>query len=449
VNVHRVGPRVDDELRDVIHEAHVAARARHRVAERGAAPREVIEDIERAGRNLLRHMQAESLVARDIERGLPQLEDDLARRSALRILQIRERKPDVAQHRLRVGARRLKPREDGGRLKRRDREAAARHARRRTRHQGSVVPLAACAVSLCGRQGPAAITLPQRRVLRREGYRARAAGSFAMNRMQFKGRWVVVTGASSGLGREMAYQLAREHGANLVLVARRAARLREIALELESKAGVKVRVVEADLSREADVERVFTEATEQEIYAVILNAGVTHFGEHRDLTWTAFQAMLATNVTSVVRLASLFAPYLVARANEGGILLVASMAGLMPVPYQSAYSGTKAFLVHFGRAFAYELRGAPVSLSVFAPGGIDTELTESSGLGAHFKSSVTIMPADLCAREALRGFERRRELHVPGWFNQAGALLVRWLPQRLFVAAIGAEYKKALVSRGP
>src|SRR5258706_4734247 len=130
--------------------------------------------------------------------------------------------------------------------------------------------------------------------------------------------------------------------------------------------------------------------------------------------------MLATTVTSVVRLASLFAPYLVARANDGGILLVASMAGLMPVPYQSAYSGTKAFLVHFGRAFAYELRGAPVSLSVFAPGGIATELTESSGLGQHFKSSLTIMPADLSARLPLRGSERRTDLHAPGRFSQLG-----------------------------
>jgi short-subunit dehydrogenase len=158
--------------------------------------------------------------------------------------------------------------------------------------------------------------------------------------------------------------------------------------------------------------------------------------------------MLATNVTSVVRLTSLFAPYLAERKNEGGILLVSSMAGLMPVPYQSAYSGTKAFLVNFGRGLAFELRGKPVSISVFAPGGIATELTTATGLDQHFKSSVSIMPADQCARSALSGFIRRKELHVPGLFNQLGALLVRWLPQRLFVAAVGAEYKKALLTIG-
>lgn len=266
-----------------------------------------------------------------------------------------------------------------------------------------------------------------------------------MDRMSFRGRWVVVTGASSGLGREMAYILAREHGANLVLVARRGDRLRSIAKELEEQARIQVRVLEADLAKGEDVERVFTEATEkQDIYAVILNAGVTHFGEHHNLSWAAFQAMLATNVSSVVRLTSLFAPYLIAKKNDGGVLIVSSMAGLMPVPYQSAYSGTKAFLVQFGRGLAYELRGKPVSISVFAPGGIATELTETTGLGLHFKSSVTVMPADVCAREALRGFERRKELHVPGLFNQLGALAVRWLPQRFFVSAVGAEYKKAL-----
>src|SRR5262249_45566544 len=158
---------------------------------------------------------------------------------------------------------------------------------------------------------------------------------------------------------------------------------------LEAQAGIEARVIEADLSREADVERVFTEATSfGEVYGVVLNAGVTHFGEHAALEWNAFQSMLATNVTSVVRLTSLFVPYLIEHKNEGGVLLVSSMAGLMPVPYQSAYSGTKAFLVHFGCGLWHELAGQPVSITTFAPGGIATELTESSGLGRHFKSKV-------------------------------------------------------------
>ncbi len=271
-----------------------------------------------------------------------------------------------------------------------------------------------------------------------------------MSPMNFAGRWVIVTGASSGLGREMARILARERGANLILVARRGDRLRELATELEAATHASVRVLEADLSREADVERVFTESTAiGEIYGVVLNAGVTHFGEHLELSWSAFQAMLATNVTSVVRLTTLFVPYLIEKKREGGILLVASMAGLMPVPYQSAYSGTKAFLTHFARGLWHELRGKPVSITTFAPGGIATELTESTGLGQHFKNGIAIMGAEACARSALNAFAKRKYLHVPGIFNQLGALFARFLPQRLFAAAIGAEYRKALASLKP
>jgi uncharacterized protein len=266
-----------------------------------------------------------------------------------------------------------------------------------------------------------------------------------MKRLDFAGRWVLVTGASSGLGREIARQLAHEHRAHVILVARRGARLRDLAREIEASGVVRAHVIEADLSREADVDRVFAEATAiGEVYGVVLNAGVTHFGEHHDLSWADFQTMLATNVTSVVRLTSLFVPYLAEKKSHGGVLLVASMAGLIPVPYQSAYSGTKAFLVHFGRGLSEELRGKPVSLTTFAPGGIATELTEAAGLSKYFRSGVAMMDAETCARAALRGFARRDYVHVPGLFNQLGALLGRWLPQRLFGAAIGAQYRKAL-----
>jgi uncharacterized protein len=162
--------------------------------------------------------------------------------------------------------------------------------------------------------------------------------------MDFRGRWVVVTGASSGLGREMAKLLATEYGANLVLVARRKERLEELQSEIEKAAGVSVVSIVADLSKHDDVDRVFREAsTDRQVYAVVLNAGVTHFGSYNELSWTAFQTMLATNVTSVVRLTTLFLPYLEQLDHGGGILLVASMAGLTPVPYQTAYSGTRRF----------------------------------------------------------------------------------------------------------
>jgi short-subunit dehydrogenase len=267
-----------------------------------------------------------------------------------------------------------------------------------------------------------------------------------MQAMDFTGRWVLVTGASSGLGREMARTLAYQHHANVILVARRGARLRELSLELKAKAGVQARVIEADLSCEGSADRVYAEAiTYGEVYGVILNAGVTYFGEHRELSWSAFQTMLSTNVTSTVRLTSLFAPYLVERGNHGGILLITSMAGLIPVPYQSAYSGTKAFLVHFGRGLWHELRDLPVSITTFVPGGIATELMETSRLSTYFRSRTMIMSAEACARLALGAFAERRYMYVPGFLNRLGAILSSLVP-RIFSLAMGAQFKKALLA---
>jgi short-subunit dehydrogenase len=261
--------------------------------------------------------------------------------------------------------------------------------------------------------------------------------------MNFRGKWVLVTGASSGLGREIARRLARDHGANLVLAARRAARLEELKSELERNAGVSVHTIVADLSNGDDVDRVFREATAaRPIYGVVLNAGVTHFGAFHELSWADFQAMLATNVISAVRLTTLFVPYLEERDEGGGILLVSGMSGLTPMPYQAAYGGTKAFLISFARGLHYELEGKNVSITTFAPGGIATEMTAGERFGP---LRSWLMPVEPCAREAVRAFVKRRALHVPGFIYRLGNVVIRLLPQGFVTARISAAYRGALM----
>lgn len=266
--------------------------------------------------------------------------------------------------------------------------------------------------------------------------------------MEFRSRWVLVTGASSGLGREIARHLARDHGANLIIAARRRSRLEELARELEQEAKVQVVTVQADLSREDDVERLFREATDgREVYAVILNAGITCFGEHHALAWEDISRMLSLNVTSTVRLVSLFVPHLLETRQSGGVLLVSSLAGVVPVPYQAAYSGTKGFLINFGRCLWHELRADDVSVTTFVPGGISTELLDIHGLSKHFgHKNPMVMPADACARLAVRALQRRRYMYVPGLLNRASLLLADLLPRRLSTTVIGAEYRKALAT---
>jgi len=263
-----------------------------------------------------------------------------------------------------------------------------------------------------------------------------------MKRMDFRSRWVLVTGASSGLGREMARLLAREHGANLVIAARRRERLEELKVELETAAGVEVLPVAADLANLEDVDRVFQQATGgRELYAAILNAGVTHIGSHEALEWDAFQRMLDVNVRSVVRLSTRLVPYLEKRAQGGGMMLVSSMAGLVPVAYQTAYSGTKAFLVNYGCALHHEMYGRNVSVTTFVPGGIQTEMTDGEDFG---ELRGWLMPVDKVAREGVGALGARRFLYAPGMSNRLSLAFAPFVPRRFLTGRIAATYRNAL-----
>ncbi len=263
-----------------------------------------------------------------------------------------------------------------------------------------------------------------------------------MDRMDFRSRWVIVTGASSGLGWEMTKVLARDHGANVIPVARRLERLEELKREIESTSTAKIEPIAADLSRLEEVDRVFDQATANHtIYAAILNAGITHFGEYQELAWEDFQTMLATNVTGVVRSTTRLLPYLEQRGEGGGVMLVSSMSGITPVPYQTAYSATKAFLVNFGCGLYHETRGRNVSITTFVPGGIRTEMTSTKRFRA---LGGWLMPADKCAEEAIDGFARRRYLHVPGVFMRTGTALMGVIPRKFLAGRLAAVYGNAL-----
>jgi short-subunit dehydrogenase len=269
-----------------------------------------------------------------------------------------------------------------------------------------------------------------------------------MRHLELTSRWVLVTGASSGLGREIARDLAKRHHANLILVARRKERLDELKDELEKAHGVQALVIAADLAKPSDVDRVFTEATTAgEVHAVVLNAGITHFGHHHELSWEDFDRMIETNVKSPARLVHHFLPYLLGKDQSGAIMIVSSMTGLIPVPYQTAYSSTKAFLTTFGLGLHLEHVGKNISITTFAPGGIATEMVENNGLGAYFGDSMQIQPAAFVAREAVDAMVQRRYLSVPGHFNRLQLLLPRFFPRYLVGRVVANAYQKALVHR--
>lgn len=247
-----------------------------------------------------------------------------------------------------------------------------------------------------------------------------------MAHLDVRGKWVLVTGASSGLGRELALQLARHYGANVAVTARREERLNALAAELETF-GVQVNVFVADLADKKELNQLIQDVNELNPRAAILNAGVTYYGHHMDMPEATLAALLQTNIRSTVRLSEGLVPSL--QTQYGGLLLVSSVAGIMPLPYQAAYSGTKAFVLNFGLALAEELRDS-VSVTVFAPGGVATEMLGKSGLDKKFSAQHPgLMSAERCAQLALQALKERRTLYVPGTLNKLSVLAARLLPR--------------------
>ncbi len=242
----------------------------------------------------------------------------------------------------------------------------------------------------------------------------------------------------------MASQLALKHKANLIISARRGDKLNILKQELEQKAGIKVKIVVADLSVPEDVERLIKESTAGPLTAAILNAGVTYFGLHTELPQKEFENLLQTNVISVVRITTELVKYFEQSKQEGGIMVVASMAALFPAPYQAAYSGTKAFMMGFVNALSHEIKSPNLSLTVYAPGGIATEMSAGEKFD---KLRAWLMPVKQAAEEGIYALQHRKYNYIPGLLNRIGSQFMKFLPKKFIAGQMARTYNKSLFKR--
>lgn len=182
----------------------------------------------------------------------------------------------------------------------------------------------------------------------------------------------LITGASSGIGREMAHLLAaRKH--DLVLVSRRAGKLQELGGELAARHGVTVHLFPIDLAERGSARNVhaFTREKGLDVVVLINNAGVGLFGEHAALDPGELESMLQLNVVSLCESCRLFGEEM-KRRKRGRILNIASTAAYQPTPYFAAYGASKSFVLHFSEALAKELEEHGVTVSCLSPGPTDT-----------------------------------------------------------------------------
>jgi short-subunit dehydrogenase len=263
-----------------------------------------------------------------------------------------------------------------------------------------------------------------------------------MGNLRFAGKWILVTGASSGLGLEMAKQLAAKHGAHIIAVARRTDKLKELQHYIETHTSAQIKTITADLSNVSDIDRVVAESTQGgNLYAAILNAGITYFGPHIDLDWEQCDKLIQTNVHGMVRMATGLTQYFESNQNEGGIMIVSSMAAVLPTPYQAVYSGTKGFMLNFITALSHEVTNKNLSYTVYLPGGMATEMTNNDKFSP---LKNWLMPVETAAKIGLEALRKRKRTCVPGTTNRLGAIVSAIIPKHIIVKGMAKTYGKAL-----
>ena len=254
-------------------------------------------------------------------------------------------------------------------------------------------------------------------------------------------RTAVVTGASSGIGAEIARELARR-GHGLTLVARREDRLKELAAELSS---VRVEVVPADLTVEADRERVVSEVAARglELSVLVNNAGLWTTGLVVDSTPEAELRMVKVDVEAVVHLTTLALPGMAER-GRGAVLNVASTAAMQPLPGQAGYGACKAFVLSYSRALATELKGTGVTVTALCPGPVPTEFAAAAGwTPEQFDKalpSFMYVSAEDVARQAVDAADAGRQVVIPGLANRGSALLSKLLPHGALLPVLARQH---------
>jgi hypothetical protein len=244
---------------------------------------------------------------------------------------------------------------------------------------------------------------------------------------------VLITGASSGIGRALAHEFARD-GYEVLLVARREEALRDLATELSRQRSAAARVFAADLTEPGAGRRLYErfEAERTPIDVVVNNAGFGLQGTVAELPLERQLQMIQLNVGALTELTRLFLPGMLAR-NRGGVLNVGSTAAFQPGPLMAVYYATKAYVLSFTEALAEEVAQTPLRVSCLCPGPTGTEFAQTANMTKSRLFSTPPMNVDEVARAGFRGWKSRQVLVVPGTRNRVIAFATQRLLPRASV----------------
>ena len=254
--------------------------------------------------------------------------------------------------------------------------------------------------------------------------------------------YALITGASKGIGRALAIQLAKK-GYPVLLVARSADELKALAAEITATYQVQAQWLAIDLSESDAPEQVIKWCTDNS-YAVsvlINNAGYGLWGSFETVDIEGQLNVIGLNINTLVKLTHGFIPLLKQQA-QAYILNVGSTAAYQAVPTLAVYSATKAFVLSFTRALRYELKGSPISVSCLSPGPTDTDFAHRAGLDAFadLAAKFNMQPNEV-AVIGLKGLFNKKVEIVPGLLNKISVIGARHLPKALIEKIGGDLYK--------
>jgi uncharacterized protein len=260
-------------------------------------------------------------------------------------------------------------------------------------------------------------------------------------------RTCLVTGASSGIGVEIAALLAAR-GLGVTLVARTEPKLRALAQQLAARHGVRAEVVVADLTEPASRQAIADEleARSLSVNVLVNNAGMTTVGPVYRSDPDREIAMIRTDVEAVVHLCSLFLPGMVER-RSGVVLNVASTAAFQPLPGQAGYGAAKAFVLSYSHALRGELRSTGVTVTALCPGPVQTGFGAAAGISdsdaAEALPKIMWLPVGDVAKAAVAGMDANKAVVIPGAANRIAAAAA-WLAPRSVLVPMVANRHPAL-----
>ena len=268
--------------------------------------------------------------------------------------------------------------------------------------------------------------------------------------LKLENQRVLLTGASAGIGAEMAKQLAQRGVKSLILVARREERLEELKREILAEAPqVAVFVYPCDLSEQTAIDHLLHYIS-REVGAVdilINNAGMGDYTLFEQAAWSKTEQMLKLNIQGLTYLTHKLSAPMVA-LGRGGILNVSSSLGLMFLPGMSVYAATKHYVTAFSEGLRLELKGTGVVVSQLCPGPVRTEFGDVAGMDKSPAPDLVTISAEQCAREALDGFVQEKAMIFPGQLLRLTMGLVRVMPRGLKRLALSGMRQRMLKEQG-